>query len=56
MHQGGNGGSILDNSLISYGSNSSDGDLHNHEQPAATARGKVAARRHRRHLRCDGGR
>ncbi|MES1167338.1 MAG: DUF1552 domain-containing protein [Pseudomonadota bacterium] len=51
----GNGGSILDNSLISYGSNISDGDLHNHDNLPQVLIGKGGGSVSTgRHLRCDG--
>ena len=51
----GNGGSILDNSLISYGSNISDGDLHNHDNLPQLLIGKSSGTvATGRHLRYDG--
>jgi hypothetical protein len=50
-----NGASILDNSLISYGSNISDGDLHNHDNLPQLLIGKAGGTVSTgRHLRCDG--
>jgi hypothetical protein len=50
-----NGASILDNSLISYGSNISDGDLHNHDNLPQLLIGKAGGTVGTgRHLRCDG--
>jgi hypothetical protein len=50
----GNGGSLLDNSLISYGSNISDGDRHNHDDLPQLLIGKAGgAITHGRHIRYD---
>ena len=50
-----NGGSVLDNSLISYGSNISDGDRHNHDELPQLLFGRAGgAIASGRHVRFDG--